>query len=297
MAERIDLLEAALDSLPDGFAVVDLEGHVAFWNRAATGITGHAAVDLLGRPLLDTLETLIVGGTRKWVEQTDAETAPGRGSLVQARHRLGHVLPVMVRVLVLRDALGGRIGTAAIFHPAEHLDALPHGESRETDGIGASQAEIEDRLESEFEDFTRGRLPFGLLWITVDQAHELRKTHGARACEAMVEKVAHVVANGLRPGEQVGRWGDDEFLVISHERTSEMLADHAQILAGLARTAEFRWWGDRITLTVSIGAAQAEEDGTLAELLERARSAMQSSIHLGGNHVSHAPGRHSCSPS
>ena len=85
----------------------------------------------------------------------------------------------------------------------------------------------------------------------------MRKTHGAGACEAMLEKIERALANGLRPAEELGRWGEDEFLVISHERTAEMLAAHAQTLAGLARTADFRWWGDRVSLTVSIGAAQA----------------------------------------
>ena len=60
----------------------------------------------------------------------------------------------------------------------------------------------------------------------------------------------------------MGRWGDDEFLIVAHERSAEMLASHAQTLAGLARTADFRWWGDRVSLTVSIGAAQAGGDGT-----------------------------------
>ena len=122
----------------------------------------------------------------------------------------------------------------------------------------ASQVELEDRLTTESEDFARGGAPFGVLWITVDQAHELRKTHGASACEEMLDRVERTLANGLRATEELGRWGQDEFLVMSHERTPEMLAAHAQVLAGLARTADFRWWGDRISLTVSIGAAQAE---------------------------------------
>jgi len=48
---------------------------------------------------------------------------------------------------------------------------------------------------------------------------------------------------------------------------------------------------------VSIGAAQAELEGTLADLLERAKAAMCSSFHAGGNHITSAPGRQSCSPS
>ncbi len=71
------------------------------------------------------------------------------------------------------------------------------------------------------------------MWISVDQAHGLRKTHGSGACEAMLEKVQRALVQGLRPAEEVGRWGDDEFLIVSHERTAEMLAAHAQVLAGL----------------------------------------------------------------
>jgi diguanylate cyclase (GGDEF)-like protein/PAS domain S-box-containing protein len=296
MSDRTELLEAALDSLPDGFAAMGMDGNLAFWNRAAEETTGYSAVDLLGRPVCDALERLIAGGARQWIHQTDAETASGRGSLVHMRHRLGHELPAMVRILVLRDGLGERIGTAAVFHPAERLDALPHGDCSQDAAVETSQAEMQDRLEIEFEDYARSHLPFGVLWITVDQAHELRRTHGVRACDGMLEKVARVLAGGLRPGEEVGRWGDDEFLIISHERTAEMLTAHAQVLAGLARTADFRWWGDRISLSVSIGAAQAEEDGTLAELLERAQSAMRASIHAGGNHATNAPGRNACLP-
>ena len=108
---------------------------------------------------------------------------------------------------------------------------------------------MRSRRQSAFEEFTEGGTPLGLLWITVDQAHELRKTHGARACETMIGRVERTLTNGLRPAEELGRWGDDEFLVLSHEPSANSLAAHAQVLAGLARTSDFRWWGDRLSLT------------------------------------------------
>jgi diguanylate cyclase (GGDEF)-like protein len=172
-----------------------------------------------------------------------------------------------------------------LFHPAESLDALPHGESSEDAGADEGRGEFEERLQMEFDDFTRGGPPLSVLWIGVDQAQELRKTHGASACHAMREKVRHALVHGLRPAEEMSRWGDDEFLIMAHERSAEMLASHAKTLAGLARTADFRWWGDRVSLTVSVGAAQAISDGaeTLARLLERAREAMETSSRTGGN--------------
>jgi diguanylate cyclase (GGDEF)-like protein len=309
MTERAELLEATLDGFPEGVALLGENYHVVFWNEAARLVTGYAAVDMIGRPLPETLKPLLegscpAGDTEPGVcllgtnpVHADAGHETGRGFLAHARHKLGHNLPSMTRLLVLRDGLGQRIGTAVVFHPTECLDALPHGETGEDGAVEASQEDLKCRLESLFEDFAQGGLPFGVLWITVDQAHDLRKTHGAGACEAMFKKVEHALAQGLRPGEHLGRWGDDELLVISHEPSLTMLAAHAQVLAGLARTADFRWWGDRVSLTVSIGAAQAESSYTLADLLERAKASMLSSHQAGGNQITPAPEGHSCLPS
>ncbi len=285
MTDRTELLEAALDGLPDGMALVSAEGEVIFWNQAAQGITGYAAMEVLAQPLPEGLGPLFFAEGGNGVSGVSVAPPEGRRALVHARHKLGHGVPVITRVLVLRDGLGGRIGAAALFHPAESLDALPHGERGEDSGVEASRSEFQERLQLEFDEFARGGPPFGLLWIGVDQAQELRKTHGAAACHAMLEKVRRALAQGLRPAEEIGRWGDDEFLILAHERSGEMLAAHAQTLAGLARTADFRWWGDRVSLSVSIGAAQAAGDctETLAQLLERARQAMEASNCVGGN--------------
>jgi len=291
MPDRTELLEAALDSLPEGIALLNAEGRIVFWNQAAHAVTGYAGMDLLARPAPEALTPLLLAGTRPGEQDPCAGTHGGCGALVHLKHKQGH------DVAALRDGLGVRIGTAAIFHPTESLDALPHGECGEDAGVKATQAEIEDRLQAVFGDFQLGGPPFGVLWITVDQAHELRRTHGIGACAAMLEKVERALANGLRPAESLGRWGDDEFLAISHERTPELLADHARTLAGLARTAEFQWWGDRISLTVSIGAAQAEPAEATAQLLERAKAAMFSSLEAGGNRITTAPGGQSCLPS
>ena len=291
MADRNELLEATLDSLPEGIALLGDEGLLAFWNPAAEAISGYTAAELLGRPLPETLEPLLHFNEGSGKNVVVDVARPGHGSLVSLQHKLGHSAPMMARILVLRDGLGGRIGTAIVFHPAESMDALPHGDAGDDQNVQSSQADLEDRLSLVFEDFTSGSQPFGLLWMRIDQAHDLRKTHGVGACEAMLEKVVRTMAHGLRPGEEMGRWGEDEFLVISHERTNAMLAAHAQALAGMARTADFRWWGDRISLTVSIGAAQSEPAETLAQLLGRAQEAMTSSIHAGGNQITSAPGR------
>jgi diguanylate cyclase (GGDEF)-like protein len=287
MADRAELVEAALEVYREGLALLDSEDRVVFWNRVAETITGYSGAQVLGRPMPGPLEGL----TTCPISEPDAGLQTP-GTVVHAQHQRGYDLPAVVRRVVLRDGLGERIGMAAVFHCAEQNAALPHGATSDGVEIKQSQADLEERLETEYQASVRGGAPLGVLWITVDQAHELRGTHGARACEAMLEAVERTLANSLLGGEEVGRWGDDEFLVVAREGAGEVLARRAQALAGVARTSDFRWWGDRVSITVSVGLAVGDAVEALAELLERARMAMEASIHAGGNHVTVAPGRH-----
>ena len=296
MTDRSDLFEATLESVPEGIGLLGAEGLVAFWNPAAASISGYTSMELVGRPFPEELEHLLQFNGQAGSQVLGQGGQLDRGSLTSLRHKLGHEVPVIARITVLRDGFGGRIGTAIVFHPTESMDALPRGDAGDDRDVQASQSELEERLQSVFEDFTQGGPAFGILWITIDQAQDLRKTHGEGACEAMLAKVERSLANGLRPGEEMGRWGRGEFLIVSHERTAESLVFHAKTLAGLARTADFRWWGDRVSLTVSIGAAQAEPGTTLINLLERAKNAMFNSIRAGGNQTTSGPGGQECSP-
>ncbi len=301
MTDRNALLEAALDSRPDGIALLGLDGEVVFWNRAAEEITGFPGFEVLRQPVPAPLNSLLLEFTLPIDFAPSSVQPPARLSIVQTRHKLGHSIQAMMRRVTLCDALGAPIGTAVVFHPAESLDALPHGDSDDTptEDLQASQADLEERLQAEFDDFARGGPPFGVLWISVDQAQELRKTHGVAACHAMLDKVRHALVQGLRPAEQLGRWGDNEFLIVAHERSAGMLAAHAHNLAGLARTTDFRWWGDRISISVSIGGAQSlnAPGESLVQLLERARTAVGASLQAGGNRAAIAPERSACFPS
>jgi diguanylate cyclase (GGDEF)-like protein/PAS domain S-box-containing protein len=283
-----------LHEFEEGIAVLDAESRVLFWNHAAEAITGYLSVELLARTLptdayeIDAHHHAVLSPA----EAHDATPITGqmeRPLLVNLHHRQGHSLPAMLRRRPLRNALGKRFGTLLRFHPVEEIDTLPHGAADEDGGhenrVEQSQAEMEDRLDEAWTEWSVNTIPLGLLWITIDQAAMLRKTHGRDASEAMLAIVERTLLHGLRPTEILGRWGAYEFLVLCHERTPEMLQAHARHIVSLAHTADFRWWGDRVNLTVSIGVAQAEEADTLRCLLKRAQRGMQESAFAGGNQV------------
>ena len=322
MKDRTEMLEATLDLIDGGVAILDDCSTVLFWNKAAVTLTGYLAEDMIYQRCPESLyrvddEHLARTGAgiagfrhggpvnaicRAGVDPAGCAVRTGIANasldceiesdgslqyptLVLMSHKLGYSVPGMLRRVCLRDSLGESTGTALLFYPVEDVDALPHGEASESAEVERSQADMEDRLEASLHQWREGRMPFGLLWIVVDQAAGLRKTHGRDACEAMLRTVEHTLLRQMKPGEIIGRWGNNEYLVLTHERTAALLLVHAQRLVGLARTADFRWWGDRVGLTVSIGASQATERETLQSLLNRARQAMQSSAYAGGNHA------------
>jgi diguanylate cyclase (GGDEF)-like protein len=318
MGDRSAMLEATLDLMEEGIAVLDEQSRIVHWNQAAAALTGYAAQDMICRPCPDDLFRVDQQHRDKVVASAKAELKAGlsdggsvsglsfsqptaepsqpsdpfleRLTLVSIHHKLGHEVPGMLRKVALQDAQASAMGWVLLFYPAEEVDALHRGESGEAVGIEASQAEMEDRLDAAHHQWATSGMPFGLLWITVDQAKSLRKTHGRDACEAMLRAVEDILLRQMKPAETIGRWGDNEFLIIAHERSAQLLTGHARRLAGLARIVDFRWWGDRVSLTLSIGTSFAIEADTLPCLLNRARQAMRSSEHAGGNHVTEASG-------
>ncbi len=316
MRDCVTLLEATFELMEEGIAVLDPQSNVAHWNNMAAELTGYSAADVVGRKCPEDLFHLnqehqdqvaasVLARRRARAQgirmhagffsrpQADPEKSaekqmPARPTLVSIRHKLGHSVPGMLHKAALQDADGEDIGEALLFYPVEEIAALPHGESDEGTDIEAGQAEMEDRLAAAYHQWLTSGLAMSVLWILVDQARTLRKTHGHEACEEMMHRVSDTLLRQKRPAEVLGRWGDDEFLIISHERSPEVLLQHAQRLTGLARTVEFLWWGDRVGLTISIGLAHAAADTKLELLLDRAQDAMRSSEFAGGNRVTEA---------
>ena len=316
MRDCVTLLEATLELMEEGIAVLDPQSNVAHWNNVAAELTGYSAEEVIGRKFSENLfhinqehqdhvaasllarRTARAQGIRMHagfysrtpvaLDKPVEKKIAVRPTLVSIHHKLGHSVPGMLHRADLHDEQDAKIGEALMFYPVEEAAMLPHGDSDEGTEIEADQAEMEDRLAAAYHQWLTSGLPMSLLWIRVDQARTLRKTHGHEACEEMLHRVSDMLLRQKRPAETLGRWGDDEFLMISHEHSPEVLLQHAQRLVGLARTVEFQWWGDRVELTISIGLAHATADAKLELLLEQAQGAMRNSEFAGGNRVTQA---------
>ena len=100
-------LQSMADSAIDGVIMLDAEGRVIFWNRAAEALFGYSAEEILGEDLhlalaperyhADYLE-----GFRRFRE-TGEGNAVGRRLRLRARHRDGHEMPIELSLGALRE--------------------------------------------------------------------------------------------------------------------------------------------------------------------------------------------------
>ena len=107
--------------------------------------------------------------------------------------------------------------------------------------------------------------------VDIDGFREVNDTLGRAGGDAVLINIPEHLRAGLPPEAQLGRFEEDEFAVV-------MTGDDARaadLLVGILRTSLQRpIFVDRMwQITASIGIAQAPEDGTTADELERAAPA------------------------
>lgn len=292
--QESELFRAALDALESAVYIVDRERRILFWNRMAARITGYTAAEVMGRLCRDNL--LVHCGDDGHLQcratcplKETLEDGTSRTTSLFLRHKQGHRLPVHVTTSVLRDAEGRVVGGVEAFteqtlSPERRLDQMRNaGLAREHQGTERQRGQLEARLERDLELCAQERQTFGILMLRVDQWQSLRTTHGKEAAEAMIGILAETLVYTLHPSDAFGRWNDDEFLVIARDSSLRALELDAELLRSMAASAQFRWWGDKIPLTLSIGGAIVEPGDTMNSLLLRTRTGLQFSLDRGGN--------------
>ena len=118
--DRFSFHKKLLDSLFDGVYFVDTERQITYWNQGAENLTGYSASESVGRSCFDNFLAhvdgkgcaLCTGGCPLSKTIEDGER---REAEVFLRHKLGHRVPVCVRVAPIRSECGKILGAVEVF--------------------------------------------------------------------------------------------------------------------------------------------------------------------------------------
>ena len=286
-----------LDNIFDGVYLVDVRRKITFWNHGAERLTGFTAAEVVGRQCPDNIlahvdatgRALCIEGCPLSSSMVDGRAREAKVSL---RHKLGHRVPVSVRVFPITDQLGEIVGAVEIFRD---ITAKKQIERRVTelevmafhDSLTClpNRRYIELKVKQALEEFQEfGRTP-GLLVIDIDQFKLVNDRHGHETGDAVLKTTSDTLANSLRANDLIGRWGGDEFLVVLLDVDVATLREIAERCRALVSASGTLSGETRIYVTASVGATLAKQGDSNECTFDRADQLMYVSKSRGGNRI------------
>ena len=140
-------------------------------------------------------------------------------------------------------------------------------------------------IETEMARAQRENRHMGILWIDVDAFKMLNDQHGHAVGDQVLQAVANVLRNTLRPYDVAARWGGDEFLVLlqgADQATLDHLGERLQ--ASIATCTQVHdSAGREIAFTVSVGGHLARNGEALDCILQQGDAALYAAKLAGRN--------------
>lgn len=236
-----------------------------------------------GKPRLTPRKSFAV-----WREKVKGHSQVWRPAELHAVRDLGDDLAVIEsahEIAYLNESL--KLERQALARANEHLRELAH-----TDTLTGTmnRYRIEHQVQMALANAQRYDQPLSLLLFDIDRFKQVNDTLGHEAGDQVLKRLVTCVEENLREGDQLGRWGGEEFLVLVPNTRSEDAMVLAERLRGAIEVTDFEL---ARTITVSIGVAEWCPNDSLKSLLERADRAMYEAKHKGRNQVCLAPARSS----
>ena len=291
------LYEELLENLYDGVCFIDAARKVIFWNAGAERITGRPAGQVLGILMgSDILQHIDEAGValNEMACPFVATATDGisREKEIYIRHAEGFPIPVRVKTFPIFNRGGHLVGAAELFSDNPTLSrAKRRAESLEQTiaydplTLVGNRKHLEHRLRGALLEFQYSNIPFGVLFIDIDNFKAFNDTYG----HIIGDKVLHVVANtlrhNLRDTDTAGRWGGEEFLAITFDVDEKELTTLAEKLRLLVKQTVIPAKGKIPSITISVGATLVQSNDTLESLIDRADKLMYQSKADGKNRI------------
>jgi len=292
--EREDVHRRILESLQTGVCLVDRNHKVLFWNEGAEKATGHLRQDVLSRDAHDVIQPGAEGEedpsrSRDFIAEVLRDGKPTFAE-VMLRHKGGHLVPARMRVVAIRNDHETIIGVAASFE--ESVSASDWDRRQEKlsaygaldPGTGVlTENFLLSHLRENLRTFTECQVPFSVVSVRVDKLDDLRARYGPGAIAILMRSVGQTLENAMRPADFLGRRGDSDFLSIMTECSSFDVGNVCERLKTNMHGIMVNWWGDRLSVTASLGATTVLPEDTVENLLARVDRSMRESVAAGGD--------------
>lgn len=285
-----------LESLYDGFYLIDSDLHSIVWSRGMESLLGFNAHEMLNqpwtgrelgyadadfRPLPDAMLPL-----RRVLETGRAVATVGK-----VRHADGNWKDVEIQTVPLLDAERRLYGVAEIIRDLARSGKKPQefrelrlAATRDALTSVANRGELETQLKLYLREQNRpqGCAPFSVIFVDVDHFKSVNDTLGHATGDKVLIELARLMQHEMYSGELVGRYGGEEFVILCPDSDMSAAFSRAERLRNAVMRLSIPELKGR-QLTVSQGVAQYVHGDTTETILQRADVALFQAKHRGRN--------------
>ncbi len=279
------------DNATDVIWTMDLSGRLTYVSPSVTRLRGFSVEEVLSQ----TPEQLLAGDSLKvflgGMAQVKRAVEAGRpfptfrGELDQPC-KDGSVVKTEATVTGIYDETQTFIGVLGISRDITEQKRL-QDEVRKlsvTDRLTglANRLKLDETLEGELCRSKRSGAVFSVILIDLDHFKDINDTLGHQAGDEVLVEVAGIFQTNTRQVDLAGRWGGEEFLVISPDTDRKGV----RVLAERIRVAlETHPFSCGAQITASFGTASWKTQDTLSSLISRADRGLYLAKRTGRNRV------------
>lgn len=127
--------------------------------------------------------------------------------------------------------------------------------------------------------------PLSVALMAIDELTGVQQAAGRKTADKRVQSVANLFGEALRLPDRVGRYGEDEFLVVLPQAALKDAAKIAERIRANAAEMQPSAAGKKLAATVSIGVVRFRKGEDLERLLTRVNEVLGKARAAGGNCV------------
>ena len=284
--------ESILEAMATGVYVVDRDRRISFWNAEAARLTGYTAEEVVGRSCRDNIlnhvdeHGLPLCLTKCPLAATMLDERP-RATRAFLHHRAGHRVPVQVRSSALRGSGGTVVGAVECFtDDTAYLRMARRAEEARIASLTDPLTGLPNRraLDEAIAEAAR-QGPVAAVFVDIDSFKSINDRYGHATGDLVLRMVAGTLRSCARGEDVVGRWGGEEFLLLSPADSAEGTIAFAERLRRLVAASWSTCDGELIRVTVSAGVAVGGAGEVAWDLVARADAALMEAKSAGRNRV------------
>jgi len=259
----------------------DLEGNITSVSEAFCEISGYTKEELIGQshniirhPDTDCLfyenlwETIIAN--KKW-----------EGELLNKKKN-GDDYWIFAYIEALYSDDGEKIGYTSIRQ--DITDRKRVEKLSITDKLTQvyNRVKLEEIFTIEIAKFRRYNTSFSMILMDIDHFKEVNDTHGHNVGDMVLKEMSNVLKSSVRIEDIVGRWGGEEFIILTSNYSEEGVMTLAEKIRKNVESHDFAVVGAK---TVSLGVSMLNHSDTQETLIERADKSLYYAKKNGRNQV------------